>query len=117
MKYVDGFVLAVPKENKTAFIQHAQKVADLFKRNGALSVVECWGEDIPAGQLTSFPLAVKCKEDETVCFSWISWPSKDIRDQAMAAILDDPIMDSQNTPVPFDGKRMIFGGFEVLLNV
>jgi len=116
MNYVDGFVLAVPTERKEAYVEHSCVVAAMFKEYGALSVVECWGDDIPEGELTSFPMSVNCEADETVCFSWISWLSKEVRDEAMKLVIDDPRMAPENTTVPFDGKRMIFGGFEVIVN-
>jgi len=87
------------------------KRADVFKEKGALKVVECWGDDVPGGQVTSLPMAVKCKPDETVVFSWIIWPSREIRDAGMKALMSDPRMQPDKNPMPFDGKRMIFGGF------
>ncbi len=117
MKYVDGFVAAVPTANREAYRQHAEIAAAVFKDQGALSVVECWGDDVPDGELTSFPLAVKREPDETVVFAWITWPSKAVRDAGMAKVMADPRMDSKRNPMPFDGKRLIYGGFDVLLNV
>ena len=76
MAYVDGFVLAVPKANRDAYKKHAEEAAVVFKDHGALQLVECWGDDVPDGKLTSFPMAVKCQDDETVVFSWILWPSR-----------------------------------------
>jgi uncharacterized protein YbaA (DUF1428 family) len=111
MTYVDGFVAAVPTANREKFKKHAEDAAAVFKENGALKVVECWGDDVPEGQLTSFPMAVKCKPDETVVFSWIIWPSRDVRDKGMKALMVDPRMQPDANPMPFDGKRMIFGGF------
>lgn len=111
--YVDGFLLAVPTANKEAFRQHATDAAQLFKEHGALAVIECWGDDVPEGKLTSMPMAVKCKEDETVVFSWIAWPSREARDTGMQAVMADPRC---NMDMPFDGKRLIFGGFRVLVN-
>ena len=116
MNFVDGFVAAVPTANREKFRQHALGFADLFKEHGALSVVECWGEDVPEGKLTSFPMAVKCQTDETVVFSWITWPSRDARDQAMKKLMADPRMQPENNPMPFDGKRMIYGGFQVIVD-
>ena len=87
------------------------KRADVFKEKGALKVVECWGDDVPGGQVTSLPMAVKCKPDETVVFSWIIWPAREIRDAGMKALMSDPRMQPDKNPMPFDGKRMIFGGF------
>ncbi len=114
MAYVDGFVAAVPSANRAQFTQHAKDMAAIIKEQGALKVVECWGSDVPAGEVTSFPLAVKCRDDETVVFSWILWPSREARDQAWQAMMADPRMQPGTNPMPFDGKRMIFGGFEVL---
>ena len=112
MTYVDGFVAAVPTENKKAFLKHAKEVSIVLKENGALKQVECWGDDVPVGDVTSFPMAVKCKEDETVVFSWIIWPDKVTRDIGMKKLMEDPRMDIEKNPMPFDGKRCIFGGFE-----
>jgi len=116
MNYVEGFVLAVPTENKDAYIKHAILAAEVFKEYGVLSLVECWGDDVPEGEVTSFPMAVKCKQNETVCFSWLTWPSKKIRDENMVKLMKDPRMHPDNNPMPFDGKRMIFGGFEVIVD-
>ncbi len=115
MAYIDGFVAAVPTANKQAFEEHARTVADVFKENGALNVTECWGVDVPDGDVTSFPMAVKCKEDETVIFSWVTWPSREVRDQGMEKVMADPRVQPEANPMPFDGKRVIFGGFEVLV--
>ena len=114
MTYIDGFVLAVPTAQRDAYRQHAESVLPLFKRHGALRMVETWGSDVPDGTHTSFPMAVKLKPDETVVFSWIVWPDRETRDKAWAAMPGDPEMNS-STEVPFDGKRMIYGGFEPLL--
>ncbi len=115
MTYVDGFVVAVPTLNKEAYIKHASEAAEVFKEYGALSVVECWGNDVPDGDITSFPMAVKCEPNETVCFSWITWPSKAFRDENMSKLMQDPRLHPDNNPMPFDGKRMIFGGFEIVV--
>ena len=115
MPYVDGYVIPVTKENRDAYAKLAELAAPIFKEHGALKVVECWGDDIPPGKLTSFPLAVKCSEDESVVFSWIVWPSKAARDAGNAKAMADPRMQPGAAPMPFDGKRMIFGGFEVML--
>jgi uncharacterized protein YbaA (DUF1428 family) len=114
MNYVDGFVIAVPTANKDTYLQHATTAAQVFKELGALQVVECWGDDVPEGKVTSFPMAVKRKDDETVVFSWISWPSKEVRDEAMKRFMDDPRIKQMD--MPFDGQRMIFGGFLVILD-
>ncbi len=116
MTYVDGFVTAVPTANRIAFRDHARAAAAVFREHGALSVVECWGDDVPDGEITSFPQAVKSRPDETVCFSWILWPSRDVRNEAMPKIMSDPRMDPTSVPMPFDGKRMIYGSFEVLVD-
>ena len=111
--YVDGFLIAVPTANKEAFRRLADTTAKIFREHGATQVVETWGDDVPEGKLTSFPLAVKCQPDETVVFSWIVWPDKPTRDRGMAAVMADPSIPKE---MPFDGKRMIFGGFTVLVN-
>lgn len=114
--YVDGFVAAVPSANKAAFIEHARAAAVVFKEHGALRVVECWGDDIPDGEVTSFPMAIKCKDDETVIFSWIEWPSRAVRDEGMPKVMQDPRLQMDVNPMPFDGKRAIFGGFESIID-
>jgi len=114
MPYVDGFVAAVPTRGKTAYAAHIQKIAPVFKEFGALSLVECWGDDVPEGDLTSFPIAVQCKADETVVFSWITWPSKEARDEGMAKVMADPRSNPKLIQMPFDTKRLIHGGFEML---
>ncbi len=116
MSYVDGFVVAVPTANKDAYKQHAEKVAAVFKEHGALKLVECWGDDVPEGKVTSFPMAVQCKLDETVVFAWIIWPSREARDSGMQKVMADPRAQPDKNPMPFDGQRMIFGGFEVLVD-
>jgi uncharacterized protein YbaA (DUF1428 family) len=89
-------------------------MADVMKEYGAIEVVEAWGDDVPDGKLTDFKRAVAAKPDETVVFSWVIWPSKEVRDQASKKMQDDPRM--KMTPdMPFDGKRMIFGGFDPIL--
>lgn len=112
MPYVDGFVAAVPTANKEKYLKHAKDAVAVFKDAGALKVVECWGDDVPDGEVTSFPLAVKRKEDETVVFSWIVWPSKEARNAGMGKVMADERMESN--PMPFDGRRLIYGGFEML---
>ncbi|TPE62243.1 DUF1428 domain-containing protein [Sandaracinobacter neustonicus] len=116
MTYVDGFVLAVPTANKALYKAHAEGTIDLFRRYGALKMVETWGVDVPDGEVTSFPMAVKLKPDETVVFSWIIWPDKATRDKAWAEMTSDPDMAAM-VEIPFDGKRMIFGAFEPLMEV
>ena len=117
MNYVDGFITPVPAAKRAAYAEHAARFAALFKEHGALGVVECWGDDVPEGKLTSFSLAVKREPDEVVVFSWITWPSRAVRDEAWKKLMADPRMQPGATPTPFDGKRLIYGGFEVLLQV
>ncbi|MEO0882482.1 MAG: DUF1428 domain-containing protein [Pseudomonadota bacterium] len=116
MTYVDGFVAAVPTANKQAYLDHAKACVPVFKKYGATRVVECWGVDVPDGDLTSFPMAVKCEPGETVVFSWIVWPSKDVRDSGMDEAMKDPFFAGESITQPFDGSRMIFGGFETILD-
>lgn len=117
MTYVDGFVLAVPKANREAFKALAEEAAPIFKDHGALAVVECWGDDVPDGEVTSFPMSVKCKDDETVVFSWIVWPSREARDEGNKKVMDDPRMKHSMDDAPFDPKRMIYGGFTKLVEL
>jgi uncharacterized protein YbaA (DUF1428 family) len=117
MTYVDGFVAAVPTANRELYRRHAAAAAVVFKEHGALSVAECWGDDVPEGELTSFSLAVKRQEDETVVFSWITWPSRQVRDDGMKQVMADPRLQPDVNPMPFDGKRMIYGGFERIVDI
>ena len=116
MSYVDGFVAAVPTANKEIYKQHAIAAAVVFKEHGALKLVECWGDDVPEGKITSFPMAVKCQEDETVVFSWIIWPSRQVRDEGMGKVMSDPRLQADTNPMPFDGKRLIYGGFDMIVD-
>ncbi len=116
MGYVDGAVIAVPTANREAYRSHSREVAKVFKEHGALNVVECWGDNVPDGEVTSFPMAVRCKPDETVVFCWIMWPSRDVRDEAMPKVMADRRFQSDANPMPFDGKRMIYGSFEVIID-
>ena len=113
--YVDGFVLAVPTAKQEAFRRHAADAAVVFKEYGALSVVECWGDDVPEGRLNSMHTAVLRQAYETVVFSWISWPDKATRDAGLAKVFADPRVSPERNPMPFDGQRMIFGGFEAIV--
>jgi uncharacterized protein YbaA (DUF1428 family) len=115
MSYVDGFVVAVPAAKKQAYVESATRFAKIFKEYGATRVVECWGDDVPVGKVTDFRGAVKAKDDEVVVFSWVEYPSKEVRDAAMVKMQADERM--KNAEMPFDGKRMIFGGFAPLLDV
>lgn len=117
MSYIDGFVLAVPTANKQAFLEHANAGDSLILEFGATRVVECWGDDVPQGTLTDFQRAVAARDDETIVFSWIEWPDKATRDAGMQKMMDDPRMDPAHNPMPFDGKRMIFGGFVPVLEL
>ncbi|WP_372982380.1 DUF1428 domain-containing protein [Marinobacter sediminum] len=114
MDYVEGFVAAVPTKNKDDYIRHASEAARVFKEHGALRLVECWGDDVPTGEKTSFPQAVQCGEDETVVFSWVLWPSREARNAGMTKIMNDPRM--RDNPMPFDGGRLIYGGFQMILD-
>ncbi len=116
MNYVDGYVAAVPTKNKEIYLKLAKEMAAIFKENGALKVVECWGDDVPEGKLTSFPMAVKCQADETVVFSWIVWPSREIRDNGNKKTMADPRCQPDQNTMPFDGKRLIYGGFEMIVD-
>jgi uncharacterized protein YbaA (DUF1428 family) len=116
MSYVDGFVLAVPTANKEKFLEHA-RIDSVFIEFGALRVLECWGDDVSRGQQTDFFRAVDAKDDETVVFSWIEWPDKATRDAGMKKMMEDPRMDPAVNPMPFDGKRMIYGGFVPVLEL
>ncbi len=116
MSYIDGFVVAVPTKNKDVYIKYARDAAVVFKEHGAQNLVECWGDDVPEGKITSFPMAVKRKDDETVCFSWILWPSREARDEGMKKSMEDPRLKPDRNPMPFDGQRMIYGGFEVVVD-
>lgn len=114
MKYADGWAAAAPNDKRAEWRAHSEQVSAVFKEHGALQVVNCWGAEVPPGKLTSFPLAVKCEENETVIFGWILWPSREVRDAAMKKAMADPRM---KTPAPFDGKRLIFGGFEAEVEI
>jgi len=115
MSYIDGFVIAVPTANRDKFIKHANEIDAIFMELGALRILECWGDDVPDGKLTDFRRSVQATADETVAFSWIEWPDKATRDAAFVRMQEmmktDPRMNPEQNPVPFDGKRMIFGGF------
>ena len=115
MNYVDGYVIAVPTAKREAYRQLAQDASAVFKDYGALKVVECWGDDVPEGKVTSFPMAVQRKPDEAVVFSWIVWPSRKVRDEGMKKAMADLRMKHDPANMPFDGQRMIFGGFEVIV--
>jgi uncharacterized protein YbaA (DUF1428 family) len=111
MTYIEGFVCPVPAANKEAYRQHASESEPLFKEFGATRMVEAWGDDVRDGQVTDFKRAVQLKPEETVVFSWIEYPSKEARDAANEKIRSDPRMREMGATMPFDGKRMIWGGF------
>jgi uncharacterized protein YbaA (DUF1428 family) len=115
--YVDGFVLAVPTANKEAFRRHATTAAMVFRDHGALSLVECWGDDVPEGKVNSMHTAVLRKPDETVVFAWITWPDREARDVGMQKVSADPRIGPSMDGMPFDGTRVIFGGFEAIVEM
>jgi uncharacterized protein YbaA (DUF1428 family) len=115
MSYIDGYVIAVPTANREAYRAKAEKMAALFKKHGALNVIENWGNDVPEGKLTSFTMAVKREESESIVFSWVTWPSKAVREQAWKLVMQEPDMNDTSAPHLFDGKRMIYGGFETIV--
>ena len=117
MAYVDGFVLAVPKANLDRYKAMATLAGKIWMEHGALSYVETIGDDVPYGELTSFPRAVQAKDDEVVVFSWITYESREARDAINAKVMEDPRLKHQIGKEPFDGKRMIYGGFEAFLEL
>ena len=125
MSYIDGFVIAVPTANKQKFIEHAGLGDSVFIDLGATRILECWGEDVSEGKVTDFRKAVQARDDEAVVFSWIEWPDKATRDAAMQQMTDwmndpdkvDPRMDPKLNPMPFDGTRLIYGGFEPVIEL
>ena len=119
MSYVDGFVVPVPKKKLPAYRRMAQKSAKIWREHGALEVVECVADDVKRGKLTSFPRSVKLKPGEIVVFSWIRYKSRGQRDRVMAKVMKDPRIAAMMgvKPVPFDAKRMFFGGFKILVEL
>ncbi|QEN86782.1 DUF1428 family protein [Labrys sp. KNU-23] len=117
MTYVDGFVVAVPKQNLKAYEEMARLGGQVWMEHGALSYVECVADDVPYGEVTSFPRAVQAKEDEIVIFSWVTYRSREERDAVMAKVMADPRLEGSMANAPFDGKRMIFGGFTSLIEM
>lgn len=116
MSYIDGFVIAAPTANRQEVIAYAARLDPIFLEYGATRVVEAWGVDVPHGKVTDFHRAVAAQDDETVMFSWIEWPDKATRDAGMQKVMEDPRMGPDN-PLPFDGKRMIFGSFENVVDI
>lgn len=119
MAYIDGFVLPVPKKNLDAYRRVARKAGKIWREHGAVEFVECVADDVKPGKVTSFPQAVKLKPGETVWFSWIVYKSREHRDRVNARVMKDrrlaPMMDPK--AMPFDGKRMFWGGFKVMVNL
>jgi uncharacterized protein YbaA (DUF1428 family) len=114
MEYIDAFMAAVPRHDQRGYLDHAKQAAVLFKKYGAIRVVENWGDDLPEGDLTSMPMAVQCQPNETVVLSWVIWPSKAVRDEGMSKLFSDPEM--QEMELPFDSSRLIYGGFQVIMD-
>nr|WP_284734745.1 DUF1428 domain-containing protein [Sphingosinicella terrae] len=115
--YVDGFLVPVPEQNREAYRDMAQKASEVFIDHGAVRVVEAWGDDVPDGKVTDFRGAVIGEDGEKVVFSWIEWPSKEARDAAWEKVMADERMKHDPANTPFDGKRMIYGGFAPVLDV
>ena len=116
MTYVEGFVVAVPTANKEAYRKHAADAAPLFKEFGVTRMVECWGDDVPDGKINDFKGAVQAKDDETVVFSWFEYPDRATRDAATEKMMSDPRMEAMGAAMPFDGQRMIIGGFDSIVD-
>lgn len=117
MPYVDGFIMAVPTANKAQFIEHAKLGDAVFLEHGAIRVLECWGDEVPEGKVTDFRRAVNATDDETVVFSWIEWPDKPTRDAAMEKVMSDPRLQPEANPMPFDGQRLVYGGFNPVVEL
>lgn len=118
MAFVEGFVVPVPTANKDTYRAFAETSARYFRRHGALNLTETWEADVADGEVTSFPLAVKRQPGESIVFSWITWPDKATRDAAYPKVMEDMEADGHDmSTMPFDGSRMIFGGFETLVEV
>ncbi len=116
MSYIDGFLVAVPTANKDAYRKLATLAATVFKEHGATRVVEAWADDVKDGKVTDFKRAVQSTAEETVVFSWIEWPSKEVRDAGNKKSMEDPRMQNDEYKTIFDGQRMIYGGFAPLLD-
>lgn len=115
MSYIDGFLIAVPEANKAAYLKMAEQTAVLFREYGAVRVMETWGDDVRDGKVTDFKMAVKAEPGETVVFSWVEWPDKATRDRGHQTMMSDGRMEALGQ-APFDGKRMVIGGFATLLD-
>ena len=116
MAYIDGFVAAVPAANKETYRKHAADALPIFKEFGVMRMVETWGDDVPDGKVTDFKRAVKATSDESVVFSFVEWPDKATRDKGWEQVMKDPRMQPGAREVPFDGKRMFWGGFAPILD-
>jgi uncharacterized protein YbaA (DUF1428 family) len=116
MTYIQGFVAAVPAANKNGYREHAARATPIFKDFGATRIVEAWGDDVPDGKVTDFKRAVNAQSDEVVVFGWWEFPSKAARDSANEKMMKDPRMQQFGADMPFDGKRMIFGGFQSIVD-
>jgi uncharacterized protein YbaA (DUF1428 family) len=112
MSYIEGFVAAVPRANKDAYRKHATDALPYFKKLGATRMVENWGDDVPEGKVTDFKRSVKANADEEFIFSWVEYPDKATRDRANESLRNDSQMTESMKSMPFDGERMIWGGFE-----
>lgn len=121
MSYIDGYILAVPAENKEKFVKYAEEVDHIFIKHGATRVIESWGDDVPKGERTDFYKAVQAKDNETIVFSWVEWPDKATRDAGMKSMMDamkdDDLFDQEKNPMPFDGARMILGSFQTVVDM
>lgn len=117
MPYVDGFIVAVPTDKLADYKKLSRKAGKVWRDHGALSYVECAGDDVPIGKLTSFPRAVKLKDDETVIFAFIVYKSRKERDAINKKVMADPRMKMDMSDMPFDGKRMIWGGFKTIVEL
>lgn len=116
--YVDGYVLPIPKDQIDAYRRLARKAGKIWREHGALEYRECIGDDVPTGKVTSFPRSVKLKDDETVIFAWVVFKSRAHRDKVNAKVMEDPrLADMDEKSVPFDGKRLIYGGFKVIVDI
>jgi|SRR5437868_11186359 len=117
MAYVDGFIVAVPKKNMPQYRKMAKRAGKVWREHGALSYVECVADDVPMGKVTSFPRSVKQKPSETVIFSWVTYKSRAERNRIVKKVMADPRLQMDNKNLPFDGKRLIYGGFKVFLDI
>jgi uncharacterized protein YbaA (DUF1428 family) len=117
MGYTDGYLVPCPRDNREAYRALATKASAIFKEHGATRVVEAWGDDVPDGKVTDYRMAVKAEDNENVLFSWVEWPSKEVRNEGWKKVMEDERMKPDGNEMPFDGKRMIYGGFEPILDV